>query len=82
MSVRNGTARHRNGEGSALGIADGSGVVFVAKERIDDVLCAAEEIAARERAMTEAVERGTPVSRVMGGDYETMLGGRNDGESR
>jgi len=63
-------------------VADGSGVVFVKKSRIEEVLLAAEEIAARERAMAEAVEAGKPVSRVMGGDYEAMLGGGGDGESR
>jgi len=62
-------------------IADGSGVVFVKKSRIEEVLLAAEEIAARERAMAEAVEAGKPVSRVMGGDYEAMLGGGRDGQS-
>jgi len=63
-------------------VADGSGVVFVKKSRIEEVLLAAEEIAAREGAMAEAVEAGKPVSRVMGGDYEAMLGGERDGESR
>jgi 4-hydroxy-4-methyl-2-oxoglutarate aldolase len=63
-------------------IADGTGVAFVPKARVEEVLRAAEEIAERERGMAEAVERGTPVSRVMGGDYESMLGGGNDGESR
>jgi regulator of RNase E activity RraA len=62
-------------------IADGSGVVFVTNSRIEEVLLAAEEIAARERAMAEAVESGKPVSRVMGGDYEAMLEGGHDGES-
>jgi len=65
-----------------LVIADGSGVVFVEKARLEEVLLAAEEIAARERAMAEAVESGTPVSRVMGGEYEAMLGGGRDGESQ
>ncbi len=58
-----------------LVIADGSGVVFVARSRCEEVLLAAEEIASRERAMAAAVASGKPVSRVMGGDYETMLGG-------
>jgi regulator of RNase E activity RraA len=62
-------------------IADGSGVVFVAKSRVEEVLAAAEEIAARERAMAEAVEAGKPVSRVMGGEYEAMLGGGRDGKT-
>jgi regulator of RNase E activity RraA len=59
-------------------IADGSGVVFVSKSRIGEVLVAAEEIAARERAMAEAVESGKPVSGVMGREYEAMLGGGRD----
>jgi regulator of RNase E activity RraA len=65
-----------------LVIADGSGVVFVPKSRAEDVLLASEAIAARERAMADAVESGKPVSQVMGGDYESMLGGAGDGEPR
>lgn len=57
-----------------LVIADGSGVVFVPAAREQDVLAAAEVIAAREKAMAKAVATGAPVSEVMGGDYETMLG--------
>ena len=37
------------------------------------VLEAAEAIAARERAMVAALEEGTPISVVMGRNYETML---------
>jgi regulator of RNase E activity RraA len=55
-------------------VADDSGVVFIAQERIDDVLEAAEALAAREAAMVDALERGEPVSRVMGAVYERMLG--------
>jgi regulator of RNase E activity RraA len=57
-----------------LVIADGSGIVFVKAEHEQEVLEVAEAIAARERAMAKAVEAGTRVSEVMGGDYETMLG--------
>lgn len=63
-----------------LVMADGSGVAFIPRASIEAVLAASEEIAAREHAMAEAVEGGAPVSRVMGGDYEVMLGGGNDGE--
>lgn len=56
-----------------LVLADGSGVVFVPAGRADEVLAAAERIAARERAMVERLRAGEPVSRVMSGDYETML---------
>lgn len=57
-----------------LVIADGSGVVFVAREREREVLEAAELIAAREHAMARAVKDGNRVSQVMGGGYEKMLG--------
>ena len=57
-----------------LVIADGSGVVFISASRVEDVLDAAEALAAREAAMTQAVKDGKPVSEVMGGDYEKMLG--------
>jgi regulator of RNase E activity RraA len=63
-------------------IADGSGAVFVPRARIDAVLAAAEEIAARERAMAAAVASGKPVSQVLGGEYESMLGGGADEKSR
>jgi regulator of RNase E activity RraA len=58
-------------------VADGSGVVFVAAPEIDHVLEAAEAIAARERAMVAALKDGTPITQVMGRNYETLLkGGR------
>lgn len=57
-----------------LVIADGSGVVFVDQRHEGEVLEAAELIAAREHAMARAIKDGKPVSAVMGGDYETMLG--------
>lgn len=54
-------------------IADGSGVVFVAAELIDQVLAVAEKIAEKERLMTRDVLAGKPVSEVMGTNYEQML---------
>jgi 4-hydroxy-4-methyl-2-oxoglutarate aldolase len=54
-------------------IADSSGVVFVAAEEIERVLPAAEDIAAREAAMTEALLGGEPITKVMGANYENML---------
>jgi regulator of RNase E activity RraA len=56
-----------------LVLADGSGVVFLAADKAEEVLQAAEMIAAREAKMKEAVLAGDPVSEVMGRDYETML---------
>lgn len=54
-------------------VADGTGVVFIRAADIAAVLDAADAVAARERAMVEALRSGTPVSQVMGINYETML---------
>jgi 4-hydroxy-4-methyl-2-oxoglutarate aldolase len=54
-------------------VADGSAVVFVAQEEIARVLEAAEAIAAREIAMVDLLRQGTPIGKVMGTGYETML---------
>ena len=56
-----------------LVLADGSGVVFVAKSHEAEILDKAVEIQAKEAAMAAAVKEGKPVSDVMGGDYESML---------
>ncbi len=54
-------------------IADRSGVAAIPSDRAEEVLGKAEAIVAREQAMTEAVRRGEPVSKVMGASYERML---------
>jgi regulator of RNase E activity RraA len=54
-------------------VADGSGVVFIAQGEVQRVLETAEAVAARERAIVAALRDGTPISQVMGGDYERML---------
>lgn len=54
-------------------VADGTGVVFIRAADIAAVLDAADAVAARERAMVEALRQGTPVTQVMGINYETML---------
>jgi len=56
-------------------VADGTAVVFVAGHEIERVLETAEAIAERERAMAASLRAGTPISQVMGKDYETMLKG-------
>jgi regulator of RNase E activity RraA len=56
-------------------IADGSGVAFVPAARIEDVLAAAEEIAAREAAIARAIQSGMPMAEAMGANYEGMLKG-------
>jgi hypothetical protein len=48
-------------------------VVFIAQGEVQRVLETAEAVAARERAIVAALRDGTPISQVMGGDYETML---------
>jgi 4-hydroxy-4-methyl-2-oxoglutarate aldolase len=54
-------------------VADGSAVVFVRAQDIERVLDAAEAIAARETAMADSLRAGTPITQVMGKNYETML---------
>lgn len=56
-------------------IADRSGVVFIRASDIERVLDAAEQIGAREAAMAQALQAGTPVGAVMSGNYENMLKG-------
>jgi 4-hydroxy-4-methyl-2-oxoglutarate aldolase len=57
-----------------LVIADWSGVVFVSRARAEEIVKTAEEIAAREAQMAEAVGAGRSVVEVMGAGYERMLG--------
>lgn len=54
-------------------IADNSAVIFIPEANIEQLLEAAEKIAAREAAMAAAIRDGKPISAVMGGDYEHML---------
>ena len=54
-------------------VADSSGAAFVPADRIEEILAAAERIAAKEAGMTKAVLMGHPVSTVMGADYEQLL---------
>jgi 4-hydroxy-4-methyl-2-oxoglutarate aldolase len=54
-------------------VADGSAVVFVRAQDIDRALDAAEAIAAREARMADSLRDGTPITQVMGKNYETML---------
>jgi 4-hydroxy-4-methyl-2-oxoglutarate aldolase len=56
-----------------LVIADGSGVVFLPASRADEIIAAAERIAAREAAMASRVRAGEPASQVMSADYEELL---------
>lgn len=56
-----------------LVVADKSAVVFVAANRAEEVLTAAERIAAKETLMIRSVREGTPAGTVMGADYESLL---------
>jgi len=54
-------------------VADQSACLFIKPADIGRLLDAAEEIVAREAAMAKAILSGTPISEVMGGNYEHML---------
>lgn len=54
-------------------IADASSVVFIAAAEIERVLEAAEMIWQRESLMAQSLREGTPISQVMGTNYEHML---------
>lgn len=54
-------------------LADGSGVVFIPRDRLDEILSIAETIAAKEAQMLARVRAGEPVATVMSANYETML---------
>ena len=58
-----------------LVIADGSGVVFLPAEHEDQIIRAAEEVAARESALSVRIKDGEAVSAVLSADYERMLAG-------
>lgn len=54
-------------------LADRSAVIFIAADKVLQVLEAAEAIVDREAAMSKAILAGIPVGEVMGGNYENML---------
>ncbi|HSU87464.1 MAG TPA: RraA family protein [Terriglobia bacterium] len=54
-------------------LADASAVVFIRQADISRVLEAAEMIVEKEKRMAEGIRAGTPISQVMGADYEAML---------
>jgi regulator of RNase E activity RraA len=54
-------------------LADSSAAIFIKAEDIERVLQAAEDIAAREAAMGADLQRGKPITEVMGANYEHML---------
>jgi regulator of RNase E activity RraA len=54
-------------------LADASAVVFIRPDDISRVLDTAEKIVEKEKLMAEAIRAGTPIGKVMGADYESML---------
>jgi regulator of RNase E activity RraA len=55
-------------------IGDGSGVVVIPQEHLEEVVRASEAIVDREQKMAEMVRRGKSILEAMGeGGYERML---------
>jgi regulator of RNase E activity RraA len=54
-------------------LADGSGVVFVARQHIDEVLAIAESNAEMESQMLKRIQRGEEMATVMSSKYESIL---------
>src|SRR5262245_51200264 len=54
-------------------LADASAVVFIRAADLARVLDAAEKIVEKEKLMAESIRAGTPIGKVMGADYESML---------
>jgi len=54
-------------------LADGSGVVFIPRARLEEVVRRGEHIAERERLMVHALRNGDRITEVVGRDYEEML---------
>jgi 4-hydroxy-4-methyl-2-oxoglutarate aldolase len=53
-------------------VADGSAIVFIPAADADRVVAAAQTIARHEAAMAASIDAGTPISAVMGADYERL----------
>jgi len=56
-----------------LVIADASGVAIIPQDKAAEIIAVAEKVAWKESRMAAAVRAGTPVSHVMGRNYEDML---------
>jgi regulator of RNase E activity RraA len=59
-------------------IADANGVVFIPKERTEQVIQVAEEITAKESQIKQRILEGQPVIEALGRNYEAMLRGTSD----
>jgi 4-hydroxy-4-methyl-2-oxoglutarate aldolase len=56
-----------------LVIADGSGVVFLPAEHAESIISAAEQVAAREQALSVRIKAGEPSAAVLSAGYERLL---------
>ena len=56
-----------------LVIADGSGVVFIPAAIAEEAVARAEQVAAKEKKMVEAVHENKTISEIMDSKYENML---------
>ncbi|ASN53374.1 dimethylmenaquinone methyltransferase [Sinomonas sp. R1AF57] len=54
--------------------ADGSGIVFIPFDRAAEVIERARQFAARESAMSAALDQGEVITAVMGASYEELAG--------
>lgn len=59
-------------------LADGSGAVFLPAALAGEIIAAAEQIAAREQAMAQAIRSGRSIAEVMGRSYEELLSSRRN----
>ncbi|MBD9596409.1 RraA family protein [Ensifer sp. ENS05] len=55
-------------------LADGSGVAFIPRDRLVDVVDTARKLIAAENGIRAMLERGIPISVAMNETYETLLG--------
>ncbi len=54
-------------------LADGSGVVFIPSELVDQVIETAEDISKKEKVIVRKIKEGSTVSKAMDQKYENML---------
>jgi len=67
------TIRGVSVEPGDLVIADGSGVVFVPAAVAEEALARAEQVAAKERRMVDAVHENITITEIMDSKYENMF---------
>ena len=58
-------------------VADGSGVVFIPQDRLDEVEAAVAEILLAERKIKKSIQQGRPLTNVFDQQYETLTTANN-----